>query len=193
MATKSKVIIGGKPVDLDKLEELAQVQAQLVPDNWPMSKREGVRLFLSLQDMAALEFRRHLAHNFKTIVKTALEEKEDGNAPRVAVAFTVEVDLTAPNVAALAKIKMSFSRKFTTEGKPKTHDINQGDFLDEGLNVVLNQQSLADEMKPEPEAPKPEKAPKEKPAKQDKGGNVVPLPGAKKPAPAAKKDEAGKK
>jgi hypothetical protein len=186
-AQKSKVIIGGKPVDLDRVEELAQVQAQLVPENWKGSKREGVRLFLALQDMAALEFRRHFAHNFKTIVKTALEEKDDNNAPRVAVAFNIEVDLTAPNVAALAKIKMSYSRKFSTEGKPKTHDINQGDFLDEGLNVVLNQQSLSDEMAPAPEPEKPKKEAKADVKKAGDKGKVVQLP-----KPGAK-DDAGKK
>lgn len=163
----NKVVVGGKAVDLDKLDEVTAIQAQLLPPNWPVAKRDGVRLFLSLQEMAALEFKRHLAHNFKQILKTAFEQQADGEGARVPVSFSIELDFTAPNVAAFAKTKMSFSHKFSTEGKPKTHDIAQGDFYGD-LSSTLDG-SLAAEQLPDPE-PKAPSETEEKPKKRKKKG-----------------------
>lgn len=160
--SSKKVTVGGKSVDLDKLDEVTALQATLVPDNWPIAKREGVKLFLTLQEMAALEFKRHLAFNFKSVLKTAMEQKAAGEEPTVAVSFSVDFNFTAPSVAGFGKTKMSFSQKFSTEGKPKTHDINQGEFLDNDLNVVLDTKSLAKEMAPAPKVEKPKKEAKVK-------------------------------
>lgn len=135
------VTVGGKTVDLDKLEELAQLQATLLPDNWPIAKRDGVRLFLNLQDMAAHEFKRHLAANFKKIVRAALEQQADGEGAEITVSFKLPMNFSALTVAALGETAMSGSQKFGTKGKAKTHDINQGDFL-ESLDEVLDTESL---------------------------------------------------
>lgn len=174
MASKptTKVTFGGKTYDLDKLEEAAQIQALLVPENYPGSKRDGVRLYLSLQSMLVTEFSRHLTHNFGKILKTALEEKADGDGePIVDVGFAASLNFTAPTVAAHGKCKMSFSRKYSTESKPKTHDINQGEFLAADLSVVLDTESLDKEMAPEAKVEKPAK---EKKAKKGdtKGGDA---------------------
>lgn len=175
----SKVMVAGKPVDLDKLEEVTALQSQLLPANWPVNKRDGVRLFLSLQEMAALEFKRHLAHNFKQILKTAFEQQADGEGARVSVGFSIELDFTAPSVAAFAKTKMSFSHKFSTEGKPKTHDINQGEFLDSSLSVVLDG-SLSKELEPDPVPDEPTAGEEQGHAKKKRAGKkaaeVVNLP-----------------
>ena len=165
--TTSKVTFCGKTYDLDKLEEAAQIQALLVPDNYPGSKREGVRLYLSLQNMIVTQFRRHFTHNFPKIVKTAVEEKADGDGePIVAVAFGFDLNFTAPTVAAHGKVKMSFSRKYSTESKPATHDVNQGEFLDADLSVVLDTTSLDREMEPEAKPEKVAKPKKEKAGKK---------------------------
>lgn len=152
MATKNKtkVTVGGKTVDLDKLEELAQVQAILLPENWPIAKRDGVRLFLNLQDMAAHEFKRHLAHNFKKIVRAALEQQADGDGAEITVSFSLPMNFSALTVAALGETKLSGSQKFGSKGKAKSHDLNQGDFL-EDLEEVLNTESLNPPPPPEPE------------------------------------------
>lgn len=170
MPTQKKVTIAGKQYDFDKLDDVVALQAILVPPNFPLAKREGVRLFLSLQNMLAIEFKRHFAHNFSKIVATAMAQQEDKEEPSVALGFSVDLNMTALTVAALGKTKMSFSRKFSTEGKPKTHDIAQGDFLDDDMNVVLDVAALDREMAPEPKPEKPKKEPK--PAKS----KVVKMP-----------------
>lgn len=168
MPTQKKVTVNGRPYDIDKLDDVAALQSILVPEGFPLAKREGVRLFLSLQNMAAVEMKRHLAHNFKMIVKTALDQQSDKEEPVVSVGFAFEINLSALTVAALGKTKMSFSRKYSTEGKPKTQDLAQGDFFDEDLSVVLNTVSLDAEMAPEPKAEKPKKEPKVKKSKVEK-------------------------
>jgi len=144
MATNKKVVVGGKTVDIEKLEELAQLQAQLLPDNWPIAKREGVRLFLNTQEMAVHEFKRHLARNYRLIVKVALEQQAENEGAEVTVGFSFDLNFSALSVAAIGKNKMSFSQKFSSEGKPKAHDINQGDFMGE-LSEELDPASLARE------------------------------------------------
>ncbi len=138
---KTKVTVAGKPVDLDKLDEVAQVQAILLPENWPIAKRDGVRLFLNIQDMAAHELKRHLAHNWKKIVRAALEQQADGDGAEITVNFSIPMNFSALTVAALGETKMSGSQKFGSKGKAKTHDLNQGDFL-ESLEEILDTESL---------------------------------------------------
>jgi hypothetical protein len=169
MANKAqKVVVGGKTFDFDKLEDAAQLQAILLPDNWPVAKREGVRLFLNLKEMVTHEFQRHFAHNFAKVVKTAIEQQAEGEDATVAVGFAFEVNLSALTVAALGKTKMSFSHKFSTEGKPKSHDINQSDFYAD-LGEALDTAALDEEMKPEekPEKPAKEKKSKKAPKKDE--------------------------
>lgn len=169
MASKTKVTVGGKAVDMDKLDDVALLQATLLPDNWPIAKRDGVRLFLNLQEMLAHELKRHLAHNFKGMVKQALEQQVDNDGAEIPVGFSFELNFSALTVAALGKTKMSFSRKFSTEGKPKTHDINQGDFLDD-LGAALDTESLDSEMAPPPEPPAGEEQGHGKKKKKPKAG-----------------------
>ena len=73
---KKTVLIRGRQYDLNQIEDLKSIQNVLVSDNWPGTKAEGVSLFLSLQNMLALQFKRHLAANFKTLMKAAFEEAE---------------------------------------------------------------------------------------------------------------------
>jgi hypothetical protein len=160
MATKKptlKITVGGKSVDMDKLEEVAQLQATLLPDNWPIAKRDGVRLFLNTKEMLVQEFERHIAYNYKKIVGVALAQQASGDGAEVGVSFGFELNFSALTVAALGKTKMAFSQKFSSEGKPKTHDINQGDFFSD-MGAALDTDSLAAEMAPEPEEPEEPKA-----------------------------------
>lgn len=151
-----KVTIRGRTYDLNDIGDLASVQSVLVSDNWPNRKSEGVMLFLSLQNMLSLQLKRHLAANFKTIMKTALEEGEDTSKASVSLAFNFTIDMTAPTVATIAAHKLSFSVKHETKGKPQTHDLSQGEFLDDDMNVVLDVKGFTEENAappPEPEAP----------------------------------------
>lgn len=169
--TKMTVTVGGKTVDMDRLEELAQLQATLLPDNWPIAKRDGVRLFLNLQDMAAHEFKRHLAANFKKIVRAALEQQADGEGAEITVGFKLPMNFSALTVAALGETAMSGSQKFGTKGKAKTHDLNQGDFL-EDLDEVLDTESLtAPKEEDAPDAPGDSPAPPEDPTPGEEQGH----------------------
>lgn len=131
-----KVYIGGKLIDLSDIQEAKAAQEKLIPDNWPIEKSEGVRLFVSTQNMLASEFKRHLAHHFKKICKRTQEEMADGEPARLKIAFSFEIDQSAPTVAAIGETSMSFSSKESSKGKPKTFDINQGEFFDEDLEVA---------------------------------------------------------
>lgn len=162
---KQKVTIRGRTYDLNDIGDLASVQAVLVSENWPSKKSEGVMLFNSLQNMLSLQLKRHLAANFKTIMKTAVEEGEDAGKAQVSLAFNFTLDLTAPTVATIAAHKLSFSVKHETKGKPQTHDINQGEFIDDDMNVVLDIKGFAEENAAPPE---PESIPG-----QDAEGNVT--------------------
>jgi hypothetical protein len=184
---KQKVTIRGRTYDLNDIGDLASVQAVLVSENWPCRKSEGVQLFNSLQNMLSLQLKRHLAANFKTIMKTALEEGEDAGKAAVSLAFNFTLDLTAPTVATIAAHKLSFSVKHETKGKPQTHDINQGEFIDDDMNVVLDVKGFAEENAtppPEPEAPATDTIPG-----QDAGGNITAesMPGDTEPKKKKKK------
>jgi hypothetical protein len=169
MATKTTITVAGKSVDMDKLEEVAQLQAIILPDSWPISKRDGVRLFLNLQEMVAHELKRHLAHNFSKIVKTAMEQQAENEGAEVSVGFAFTINLSALTVAALGKTKMSFSHKFSTEGKAKAHDISQGDFLD-NMENALDTGSLDAETAPEKkEEPKDGEPPADPTAGEEQG------------------------
>ena len=154
---KTTITIRGKSYNMDDLQDAVSIQKALVPDNWPLEKSAGVKLFLSLQNMLALQLKRHLAANFKRILRNAFEEAEDeGGKAAQAVSFTFEIDVTAPQVAAITKLKMAGSSKFLTTGKPVTHDLTQGEFLDENLGVVLDVKGFAEEQATPPEEEKPE-------------------------------------
>lgn len=142
-----KFTIRGKTYDLADAADLVSIQNALVPDNWPGKKSDCVRLFLALQEMLALQIRRHFAANFKQLAKSAIEESEDGGSARIGSTFAFEIDLTSPLVAALTKLKMSFSVKHGTEGKPQTFDLTQGELPLDGddMSQVLNPRSLTDE------------------------------------------------
>ncbi len=148
---KDKVTIRGRVYDLNDVADLASIQDVLVSDNWTGSKKDGVNLFLSLQNMVAFQLKRHFAANFKMVMKTAMEEAKsaeetgsDGKA-QVTLGFSFTVDMTAPTVATLAAHKLSFSVKHETKGKAQTHDINQGEFLDDQMGVVLDIKGFAEE------------------------------------------------
>lgn len=177
----SKVTIRGRTYDLNDIDDLASIQNVLVSDNWPAKRSEGVRLFLSLQNMLSLQLKRHLAANFKMIMKTAMEEAESEGKAQVALAFNFAIDMTAPTVATIATHKLGYSIKHETKGKPMTHDLNQGEFLDDDMNLVLDVKGFQKENatpppEDEPEDPKVEKFPAGTPAPvpgQDADGNVT--------------------
>lgn len=159
MPKNIKVVIGGKSYDFDKIEEAAQLQAILLPANWPIAKRDGVRLFLNQRDMLTHEFQRHFASNYKKLVRAALEQQEDGEGASIAVSFAFDVNFSALTVAAIDKTKMGGSQKFGTTGKAKSHDIAQGDFYAD-ISESLDTAKLAAESAPEdkPKVEKPKKA-----------------------------------
>lgn len=141
----SKVTIRGRTYNLDDVDDLASIQAVLVSDNWPGKRSEGVRLFLSLQNMLSLQLKRHLAANFKSIMKAAFEEAEGDGKAAVAIAYNFTIDMTAPTVATIAAHKIGYSIKHGTTGKPMTHDLNQGEFLDNDMSVVFDVNGFAKE------------------------------------------------
>ncbi len=142
MAKQQKVTIRNKTYDLDDAADLVSIQNALVPENWPAKKAEGVRLFISLQNMLAKKFKQHFAANFKGLMKSAVEEGEDGGAARIGATFKFEIDVTVPQVAALSKNALNYSVKHGTEGKPQTHDLTQGEFLDEENDVILDTHAI---------------------------------------------------
>lgn len=182
---KNKVTIRGRTYDLNDVGDLASIQAVLVSDNWPTKRADGVKLFLSLQNMLSLQLKRHLAANFKTIMKNALEEGAEGGTAEMSVNFGFTVDLTAPTVATISAHKLSFSVKHETKGKPQTYDLTQGEFIDDDMNVVLDVKGFEKENSAPPEDALP-------PTTEE--GDVTPetepgTPPAKKPRkPRAKKD-----
>jgi hypothetical protein len=190
MSSKQKVTIRGRTYDLADISDLTSIQSALVPENWNGRKADGVALFLSLQNMLALQLKRHLAANFKIICKTALEEGEDGGKAQVALAFGFTLDLTAPTVATIAAHKLGFSVKHETKGKPQTHDLSQGEFLDDDMNVVLNIKGFEEENAAPPEPDNIEKMPEADPAA---GGDVTPENTPGDTAPAGKKKRNRKK
>jgi len=152
MAKQNKVTIRGKTYDLDDAADIVSIQNALVPPNWPLKRPDAVRLFVSLQNMAALQFKRHFAANFKGLLKAALEEGEDSGSAKIAANFGFEIDVTAPQVAALTKLGLKYSVKHGTTGKPQTHDLTQGEFLDDDGSVVVSDADLDKEKKDAEEA-----------------------------------------
>jgi hypothetical protein len=148
---QQKVFIGGKLLDLADLNDAKYAQEKLIPDNWPIDKSEGVRLFVSTQNMLASEFKRHLAHHFKKICKRTQEEMADGEPARIKIAFSFEIDQSAPTVAAIGETAMSFSSKESSKGKAKTFDINQGEFFNEDMELETLEEEANASPAPEPE------------------------------------------
>jgi hypothetical protein len=142
-----KFTIRGKTYDLEDAADLVSVQNALSPENWPGKRADAVRLFLALQSMLAHQLSRHFAANFKKLASTAIEEGADGGAQKIGATFTFEIDFTSPLVAAITKLKMGYSVRHGTEGKPQTHDLTQGELpLDiDDMSQVLNPKSLAEE------------------------------------------------
>lgn len=197
MATKksTQVIIKGRAYDMDKLEDVAVLQQMLLTASWKLPKREGVRLFLAFKELLTQELLTHLAHNWKKLLKQAEEQREDGEAPEVAIGFGVKLNFSALTVAAISDPKMSFSHKIVTKGKAKTHDINQGDFYAD-LSAAFNPDALAPDEEEEDDEDEDEKkdagkgkdgkkpdAPK--PASKQVGKVEQMPPQTKAPAPAA--------
>jgi len=146
--SKITVTILGRTYDLSSPADLTSVQDMLVSDNWTETKADGVRLFLSLQNMLAAQLKRHLAANFKSIMKTAIEEGtgHEDNPSAVAITFAFTIDMSVPTIATISAHKLGFSVRHETKGQPQTHDMLQGEFLDEEMAVSIN---LADIVKGE--------------------------------------------
>ena len=124
----TKIKIGGREFDLNNPDDAIAVQANLVPANWPTSQAENVRLFIATKEVLCFQLARHLAASWMKICKQTQEEVSEGNAGRIKIGFSFELDQSAPTVCALAKHSLSFSATTKTEGKAQTYDINQVDF-----------------------------------------------------------------
>ena len=148
--TNTHVAIRGRNYDLNNPEDLASIQAVLVSDNWPATPSDGVHYFLSVSNMLGLQLKRHLAANFKAIMKAAIEEGEEAGQAQISIGFGFTLDFTAPTVATISAHKLGFSVKHETKGKPQTHDLAQGEFLDEDLGVVLDVAGFTAENTAEP-------------------------------------------
>ncbi len=188
--SKKTVTIRGRTYDLDDISDLKSIQTVLVPDNWTTAHAaDGVRLFLSLQNMLAMQLKRHLAANFKTLVKTAIEEGEDGAKQAVSVSYNFTIDVTAPTVATISANKLGFSARHETVGKAMTYDLNQGEFLDEDMAVILDVKGFEKENAEPPDNQVPFVA------GQDKEGDVTPesSPSPDTPPPAKKRGRPKKK
>jgi hypothetical protein len=195
---KQLVIIGGQSLDVDSLEDSLVMQNLLLPKGFDGDKTDAVRLFLNLRNMAVAEFDRHLTHNYKKMLREAAIQVEDEEKPVIGFSFKAEFDFSVPTVAAIGKTKMSVGGGFSSEGKAKTHDINQGDLFED--NASLDPGSLDREQQEERDREEREadeakrlrdeaKAAKEKP---DADANVESLPGAAA-APVAQPKAKGKK
>lgn len=156
MNKKRKVTLAGRTYDPDDLQESKKLQAQMVPDNWPGTRGECVRLYLSTAEMLAFQLKRHLAGNWKNACRASQEEGTSGGKARIGLTFKFELDHTAPSVVAITAIGMGGNMKFGTKGKPLTHDLNQGDFF-EDLGEATDIDALAAEQAPA--EPPPTEAP----------------------------------
>lgn len=176
--SKRTVTIRGRTYNMDDAADLVSVQSVLIPDEWPGKRGDGVRLFNALQEMLALQLRRHFAANFKQLARAAIDEGADGGAAKIGATFAFEVDFTSPMVAALTKLKMSFSVRHGTEGKPQTYDLTQGELPLEGddMSVVFDVKSLVTEAQ-EATPPATGPAPNELPATGGDGGTDTPPSG----------------
>lgn len=142
-----KVLLKGKVYDLADTADLVSIQNALVPDNWPGKKADGVRHFLAVSEMLSFQIKRYVAARYQKIAKAALEEGADGGAAKMGVTFGFEIDFTSPLVAALTKMKLSFSVRDVLEGKPQTVDLTQNDFFDkldeqDDMSKVLDPSSV---------------------------------------------------
>ncbi len=189
MSKKPTVTIRGRTYNLDDVGDITSIQNILVSENWNGSKRDGVALFLSLQNMLSMQLKRHLAANFKMVMKTAMEEgAEERGKAQVALSFAFTIDMTAPTVATIAAHKLGFSVKHETKGKPQTHDLNQGEFLDEDMGVVFDVKGFEKENSAPPD--EPQESPALPPADTD--GEVTPESENDADTPPKKKKRAKK-
>lgn len=178
---EQRVTIKGKVYNLADTADLVSIQNALVPDNWPGKKPDGVRHFLAIQEMLGFQIKRYVAARYKSIAKAAIEEGEEGGAAKMGVSFTFEIDFTSPLVAALSKMKLSFSVRNVLEGKPQTVDLTQSDFydkLDEDMAKVLDVSSIERETEEDEAAKADAKADAKKAAAAAKGngGSVEKFP-----------------
>lgn len=204
-SNKQTVVIGGQTLDINSLEDSMIMQSLLLPKGFEGDKNaraDAVRLFLNLRNMAAAEFDRHLTHNYKKMLRTAGVLVDDQEKPVIPFSFKCEFDLTVPTVAAIGKTKMSVGGGFSSEGKAKTHDINQGDLFEDETSLDPGALDREDEADREREAQEQREADEAKAARDAEkakvGENVVSLPGAasetvKQPKAKAAKKKVAKK
>lgn len=180
---KIEVTIHGRVYDLENLADATSIQAVLVPDNWKGRRSDCVRLMQRTQEMLAHELKRHLAHNWQRLCKTAIENKEDGKGASVDVTFKFSLDQSVDTLAAITDHAMGFSAKYGTKGKPKTSDLAQAELnLDPSETVdagsIERESTAADEE--QARLDKEADAELDRKAKEAEAGKVTPLPGAQK-------------
>ena len=154
MKHKRMIQIGQKTYDPDVLTEQKIIQKMLVPDTYPGTPAEGVKLAMLTADMLTENFRRHLFTNFRKLTEVCQAEKEEQNPAQVAVSFSFVLDQSAHTVVAIAKAKFSYAAKYSTTSKAQSKDINQPELWDEDAPDTTLDSSMLNP--PEPEPPKEE-------------------------------------
>lgn len=181
-----KVTLHGRVYDMEKLVDATSIQAELVPDNWPGTKADCVRLMMATQDILCHELRRHIAHNWRHACKTIQENKADGEGASLKLTFKFELDQSVPTLAAIRSNALSYSANYGSTAKAKSFDITQGDFFGD-LSATVDATSLDQEAqataadKEQARLDKEAAAELDRKAEEEKAaGKVTPLPGAKK-------------
>jgi hypothetical protein len=183
---KQKVIIAGQTLDIDSLEDSLIMQNLLLPKGFDGDKADAVRLFLNLRNMVIAELDRHLTHNYKKMQREGAILVEDGEKPVIGVSFKFEFDFSVPTVAAIGKTKMNVGGGFSSEGKAKTHDINQGDLFEDNTSLdpgAMDREAELERLEKEKEEREADEAKarrdeEKKAAAAAAGDNVTSLPGA---------------
>lgn len=141
-----QVVLEGRTYKLDDLPDAVALQAVLVPDNWPGEKSDCVRGMLSVQSMASLALKKHLAHNWHKITKTIQENKKDGEPASLTVTFKLVIDQSVTTVAAIKETSLRYSATYSTTTRGQTHDLSQPELFDEDMSAAIDPNAIvADE------------------------------------------------
>ena len=150
-----RVVLGSREYNLGDPEDLRLASKILTPPNWPTAASDCVAVFAATVEMLQVQLKRHLAKNWPKICKQAQEnlvEEEDGT---VKVSFGFELDQSVPNIATIGTNSLSFSLSHNTTGSPVSHDIAQGDWIED----LASETEIGAEDPPPPPETSPETQP----------------------------------
>ena len=150
-----RVVLGSREYNLGDPEDALLASKILVPPNWPTAASDCVAVFVATVEMLQVQLKRHLAKNWPKICKQAQEnlvEEEDGT---VSLSFKFSLDQSAPNTATVGENSLSYSVSHKTTGRPVSHDIAQGDWIED----LANETEIGAEDPPPPAETSPETQP----------------------------------